>query len=192
MPQQPYGIDSAIKDVGDNIAQNASRYHALPPLKKNRFRAGAGAGLIALGLYTVIGRYGIVFADWLSFVIWAAVVGFGVLWFSVGISGARSPREVMSAFWSIIAVVIFGFLAFVAVHLLDGSDFNFFMEGFFVAGLVGSIVRLWLALRGMPSTSLDAVKAQQAHGRARDASQAEAAAKLNENAAPRPQREFHS
>ena len=62
-------------------------------------------------MYAAIGRHGIVFADGFSFAIWAGAVGFGALWFCVGVSGAHSPREVMSAVWSIIAVVIFGVLA---------------------------------------------------------------------------------
>ncbi len=44
MPQESYGINNAIRDAGASITRDVSRYHALPPLKKNHFRAGAGTG----------------------------------------------------------------------------------------------------------------------------------------------------
>ena len=187
MAQQPYSIDSAIRDIGNDVNQRIDRYQALPPLKKNRVRAGIGAGLIALGLYIAAGRPAVVFDNTVSIAIWAAVVGFGLLWFLVGIHGARSTRDVMSAFWSIVAIAIFGLLTIGGLRSLSLSDdASFYLEGFFAACLVGSIVRFWLAVRGLPSMNLEQVRSQQAHGRAREATPAEAAAKLGEQAASRP------
>jgi hypothetical protein len=195
MPGGNYGIDSAIREVGDNIAQNVARYQALPPLRKGRVRAGLGAGLLAFGVYTAAGRPAIAFGGLIAFGVWAAVVAFGGLWFYIGVTSTRSPRDVMSAVWSAIALAIFAVLAAGGASLTDGGDFGlfgdfrFFIEGVFLAGVIGSLVRLWLAVRGMPSTGLGEVRAQEAHGSARDATLAEAAAKLG-GGAPRPQRQF--
>jgi hypothetical protein len=53
MPRQqhPNVVADAIREFGDGINQEIARYNALPPLKKNLFRAGGGAGLIAFCLY---------------------------------------------------------------------------------------------------------------------------------------------
>jgi hypothetical protein len=183
------GLEDAIRDVGENVSQNISHYHALPPLKKNRFRAGAGAALVGLAVYSAAGRHDIVFADGLSFGIWVVVVAFGLLWFFVGAHGAVSPRDVLSAVYSSIGAAFFGLAAFAFGQALDGGDFDFFLEGFFLACVVACIVRFWLAVRGLPGANLEAVRAQQAHGRARDASPAEAAARLDPDAGP-PRRQF--
>lgn len=186
------GLGKGLGDVGDSLARDFSRYHALPPLKKSRFRAGAGAGLITLGGLALIEAPDLVFTNWVSALIWAGMVGFGVLWLCVGIKGARGPREAMSIFWTGFSVLTFAGLSLLGRHLLDAGGWSTFLESLFITGLVGSAVRLWLAARGMGSTGLEDVKSQQAHGRARDATPAEAAGKLNERDATRPQRQFRN
>jgi len=169
MARGSYDIADAIRDVGENINQNVARYQALPPLQKGRARAGYGAALLALGVYAAAGRPGVAFAGLVPCVIWAAAVGLGGLWLYVGVTDARSARDAMSAVWSAVMLAIFASLAVTGAHWLDGSDLMFFVEGAFLAGVLACLVRVWLAVRGLPTGSLEQVRAQQAHGRARDA-----------------------
>jgi hypothetical protein len=39
MPQEFYGIGRAIADVADSFDQEIGRYNAMPPLRKNQYRA---------------------------------------------------------------------------------------------------------------------------------------------------------
>jgi hypothetical protein len=210
MRQQPYGIDNAIQNVGDSFNREFVRYAARPPLKKNLFRAGGGAGLITFCVYVAVefeaamgltagqllhGSQALPAAPpevwWVPRAAWVTVLAFGLLWFVVGVKGARGARDVMQAVWALILTGIFAALLWWGAYLpRDWVLVNFLLHGIYIAGMVGSLVRFWLSVRGLPGVKLEAVKAQQAHGRARDATETEAAAKLNENAAPRPPRQF--
>jgi hypothetical protein len=128
MPQEFYGIGRAIADVGDAFNQEISRYNALSPLRKNLYRAGGGAGLITFCLYIPYEmhvRGGVSAANmmsalvhapmapretWIPVAAWAAMLAFGLLWFIVGVKGARGPRDVMQAFWALILTAIYAAL----------------------------------------------------------------------------------
>lgn len=178
MPRETYGIGSAIGEIGA-VGQEISRYNALPPLKKNLFRAGGGADMMSALVRTPMAPREI----WKPVAAWAAMLAFGLLWFVVGIKGARGPRDVMQAFWALILNGIYAALLWWEVY--PPRDWgawavlaNFLLQGVYIAGIVGSLVRFWLSVRGLPGEKLEAVKAQQEHGRARDATEAEAAEKF--------------
>jgi hypothetical protein len=180
-PQGP--ISGLVKPIFEGIAQ----HNALPPDQKNRARASGGAGVTVFCLYAVIAEPRIVFGAWLAFAIWAALFGFGALWLYVGVRAAIGPRDIMAAFWSAIGILFFLGLMIVGAYLPDDwLVVNFLLKGFYIAGVADCAMRLWLAVRGMPGIKLEEVRAQQAHGRARAATEAEAAARLGEQPAPRP------
>ncbi|MGH6845928.1 MAG: hypothetical protein ACREC0_00390 [Methylocella sp.] len=56
MPQQQqhYGLGIAVAEFAETVGQNISRYNALPPFRKNLFRAGGGAGLITFCIYVAV------------------------------------------------------------------------------------------------------------------------------------------
>ena len=190
MPSQPQGPISALVTP---IAEAVAQHHALPPHEKNLARASGGAGLIAFCLYALIRAAPVIFGDWIPFAIWAGLLAFGALWLFVGIKGSAGPRDIMNAFWSVVIVVVVLGLMLWGIYLPDDwLVANFLLQGLYIAMIASGLVRLWLAARGLPGVKLEEVRAQQAHGRARDATETEAAAKLNENAAPRPQRQFRS
>jgi hypothetical protein len=183
MPQQPQGALSAIAAP---IAEAIQQHNALPPDQKNRARASGGAGLIAFCLYAVIAAPYVVFGAWLAFAIWAALFGFGGLWLYVGIRAAIGPRDIMAAFWSSIGILFFLGLMVLGAYLPDDwLLLNFLLKGFYIGSTANCAMRLWLAVRGIPGVKLDEVRAQQAHGHARAATAAEAAARLSEQPPPR-------
>lgn len=182
MPE-PQGPLSAIAQP---IAEAIAQHNALPPDQKNRARAAGGAGLIAFCLYALIAAPGVLFGGWIAFAIWAALLGFGALWLYVGMRAAIGPRDIMAAFWSGVGIVFFTGLMVAGAYLpADWLVVNFLLKGFYIGSAASCAMRLYLAVRGMPRGTLDAVRAQQAHGRARAATEAEAAARLgSEPAAP--------
>jgi hypothetical protein len=183
MPQEFYGIGRAIADVGDAFNQEISHYAALPPLRKNLYRAGGGAGLITFCLYIPYEmnvRGGVTIKNmmlalvrapmapremWIP-IAWAAMLAFGLLWFVVDVKGARGPRDVMQAFWALILTGIYAALLSWGAYLpRDWGAWvvlaNFLLQGVYIAGIVGSLVRFWLSVRGLPGEKLEAVNAQQ-------------------------------
>jgi hypothetical protein len=190
MPSQPQGPISALVTP---IAEAIQQHNALPPDQKNRARASGGAGLIAFCLYALITVPGMIFGAWMAFAIWAALLGFGALWLYVGIRASIGPRDIMAAFLSGVAILFFiGLMVFGAYLPDDWLLMNFLLKGLYIGSAAASAMKLWLAVRGLPGVKLDDVRAQQAHGHARDATADEAATKLDESAAPRPPRQFHS
>jgi hypothetical protein len=184
-----------LETLATPIAQAAAQFQSLPLLEKNRRRAGGGAGLIAFCLYAVIAAPGLVFAHWIPPALGAAALAYGLLRFVVGVRGALGPRDIMDGFWHGVFIVVCAGLLWCAYLPADWGGWaitiNILLRGLYIAGIVSSTVRGWLALRGMPTARLDEVRTQQAHGSARDATPAEAAAKLGDNT-PRPQRQFQS
>jgi hypothetical protein len=171
MPQQQHSdvVAYAIREVSDSINREFIRYAARPPLRKNLFRAGGGAGLIAFCLYIPFElnvRGGISVANmtlalirapmtpteiWIPIAVWAAALAFGLLWFVVGVKGARGARDVMQAFWALILTGIFAALLWWGAYLpRDWVLANYFLQGLYIAGIVGSFVRFWLSVRGLP------------------------------------------
>jgi hypothetical protein len=180
-------IAALVQPIGDAIDQ----HRALAPREKNIARASGGASLITFCAYALIHAAPLVFDNLISFAIWAGLLGFGALWLCVGIKGSIGPGDIMEAFWSGFAtLVLLGLMAFGAYLPRDWFTINLLLQGFYLAGLAGAAVRLWIATRGMNTGKLAQVKAQQAHGTARDATAAEAASKLNENTAQRSPRQF--
>jgi hypothetical protein len=183
MSSQPQGPLSAIAAP---IAEAIVQHRALPPDQKNRARASAGAGIITFCLYALITAPHVLFGAWLAFAIWAALLGFGALWLYVGVRASVGPRDIMAAFWSGAGILFFlGLMIFGAYLPGDWLVINFLLKGFYIGSTASSAMRLWLAVRGMPSGQLDDVRAQQAHGSAREASEAEVTARLNEQPAAR-------
>lgn len=183
MSPQPEGpISAIVAPIADAIAQ----HNALPPDEKNRARASGGAGLIAFCLFALIASPRLVFSGLIVFAIWAALAGFGALWLYVGVRAAIGPRDIMAAFWSGVGILFFlGLMVFGAYLPNDWLLTNFLLKGLYIGSAAASAMRLYLAVRGMPGGSLEQVRAQQAHGSAREATQAEAAARLGEQQAAR-------
>jgi hypothetical protein len=183
MSPEPQGPISAIVAP---IAEAIAQHNALPPDQKNRARASGGAGLIAFCLYAVIAVPHLVFSRLITFVIWAGLAAFGALWLYVGVKAAIGPRDIMAAFWSGVGILFFlGLMVFGAYLPNDWLLTNFLLKGLYIGSAAASAMRLYLAVRGLPGGSLQQVRAQQAHGRAREATQAEAAARLGEQPAAR-------
>jgi hypothetical protein len=175
----PYGIGNAIADIGSNVNQQIDRYAALPPLKKNLARATRGTALIAFCAHAVFWLddagvspknmvLGFVHA-WtappeimIPTAIWTAMLGLGVLWVVVGVQGARGPRDVMGAFWSLVSFLIFVTLArWWGLYLpADWIVGNFFLKGFYYAGFIASAVRFWLSVRGTGGDAFKIVERQ--------------------------------
>ena len=183
MSPQPEGpISAIVAPIADAIAQ----HNALPPDEKNRARASGGAGLIAFCLYALITAPRLVFGGLIVFVIWAALAAFGALWLYVGVRASFGPRDIMAAFWSGVGILFFlGLMVFGAYLPNAWLLANFLLKGLYIGSAAASAMRLYLAVRGMPGGSLEQVRAQQAHGSAREATQAEAAARLGEQTAAR-------
>jgi hypothetical protein len=187
MSSQPQGPISAIVTP---LAEAIQQHNALTPDQKNRARATGGAGLIAFCLYVLVAAPRMVFGSWIAVAVWVALLGFGGLWLYVGVRASVGPRDIMAAFWSAAGIVFFLALMIVGAYLpADWLLVNFLLKGLYIGYATACAMKLWLAVRGMPNTGLDAVHAQQAHGSARDATPAETAARLGETGA-RPQRQF--
>jgi hypothetical protein len=187
----PQNHESSLADLITPFTEGIARHRALPPDQKNRARAHGGAGVIAFCLYALITEHRMVFGDWIAFAIWAGLFGFGALWFYIGYRASIGQRDIMAAFWSFGGILFFLALMAFGVYLPDDwLLINFLLKGLYIGSAAGSAMKFWLSVRGMSSTTLEEVRAQQAHGRARDATEAEAAARLDEQAAPRPRREF--
>jgi hypothetical protein len=187
MSPQPEGpISAIVAPIADAIAQ----HNALPPDEKNRARASGGAGLIAFCLFALIASPRLVFSGLIVFAIWAGLAAFGALWLYVGVRAAIGPRDIMAAFWSGVGILfLLGLMVFGAYLPNDWLLTNFLLKGLYIGSAAASAMRLYLAVRGMPGGSLEQVRAQQAHGSAREATQAEAAARLGEQPAAR-ERQF--
>jgi hypothetical protein len=183
MSPQPEGpISAIVAPIADAIAQ----HNALPPDEKNRARASGGAGLIAFCLFALIASPRLVFSGLIVFAIWAGLAAFGALWLYVGVRAAIGPRDIMAAFWSGVGILFFlGLMVFGAYLPNNWLLTNFLLKGLYLGCAAASAMRLYLAVRGMPGGSLEQVRAQQAHGSAREATQAEAAARLGEQTAAR-------
>ena len=183
MSSQPQGPLSAIAaPIADAIAQ----HNALPPDQKNRARASGGAGLIAFCLYALITAPRFVSSGLIVLAIWAGLAAFGALWLYVGVRASFGPRDIMAAFWSGVGILFFlGLMVFGATLPNDWPLTNILLKGFYIGSAANCAMRLYLAVRGMPGGSLEQVRAQQAHGSAREATQAEAAARLGEQPAAR-------
>ena len=183
MSPQPDGPISAIVAP---IAEAIAQHNALPPDQKNRARASGGAGLISFCLYALITAPRLVFGGLIVLAIWAALAAFGALWLYVGVRASIGPRDIMAAFWSGVGILFFlGLMVFGAYLPNDWLLTNFLLKGLYIGSAAASAMRLYLAVRGMPGGSLEQVRAQQAHGSAREATQAEAAARLGEQTAAR-------
>jgi hypothetical protein len=183
MSPQPEGPISAIVAP---IAEAIAQHNALPPDQKNRARASGGAGLIAFCLYSLITAPHLVFSELIVLAIWAGLAGFGALWLYVGVRASFGPRDIMAAFWSGVGILFFlGLMVFGAYPPNNWLMTNFLLKGLYIGSAAASAMRLYLAVRGMPGGSLEQVRAQQAHGSAREATQAEAAARLGEQTAAR-------
>jgi hypothetical protein len=181
---QPQGPLSALVEP---IAEAIAQHNALPPDQKNRARASGGAGLIAFCLYVLVTAPRLVFGAWLAVAIWAALLGFGGLWLYVGVRASVGPRDIMAAFWSAAGILFFLVLMSVGAYLPnDWIVANFLLKGFYISFAASCGMRLYLAVRGLPGDSLEQVRTQQAHGRAREATEAEAAARLGGEPAPQP------
>jgi len=173
---QPQGPISAIVTP---IAEAIQQHNALPPDQKNRARAAGGAGLIAFCLYVLVTAPRLVFGAWIACAIWAALLGFGGLWLFVGVRASIGPRDIMAAFWSAAGILFFLVLMSIGAYLPnDWVVANFLLKGVYIGFVASCAMRLYLAVRGMPGDSLEQVRTQQAHGRAREATEAEAAARL--------------
>jgi hypothetical protein len=208
---QPQGPLSA---VAEPLARTAAVWQSLPLLEKNRRRVGGGAGLIVFCIYVAVEfkrasgmslgdllRSPFVMAKapaefWAPYAIWGAALVYGVLRLVVGLRGARGPRDIMDGFWHFAFVAGDGALLWWKVYLpADWGGWtwpvNELLGGLYIAGIVSSTLRGWLAWRGMgwANKRLRAVERQQAHGRAREATPAEAAARLGSEAAS-PARQF--
>lgn len=184
MTQERYGFGDVIGDVAKNVAQSIDHHNKLPPREKNLARAGGGAGLIAGCTYTAavyIPTFGSHFAAvaqhflsdpldaprslQISVAAWSAVLGFGLLWFYVGVRGSRGPRDVMATFWAMVRAGIWAALLGWKIYL--PSDWgtwitlgNLIIRGFYIAALVESLTFLVLLLRGR-GTSAAALVAKQ-------------------------------
>jgi hypothetical protein len=181
---------TTLADLITPFTDAIAEHRALPPDQKNRARASGGAGLIAFCLYVLIAVPQLPVSSWVAFVLWLALIAFGALWLVVGIKGSTGPRDIMAGFWSGIGILFFLGLMVVGAYLpADWVVVNFLLKGFYIGYAAACVVKLWVSARGIPSTGLDEVRAQQAHGRARDATEAETAARLGATGA-RAQRRF--
>jgi len=166
--QQHYGVGHAIGDVAANLGQQIEHYNALPLPKKNLLRASRGAGLITFCIYAAVefkAATGLPVAGvlpllqalpstppeiWWPAAAWAALLAFGLLWFAVGWRGARGARDVMQAFWALIMLAIYGGLLWWEAYLPpEWVLSNYFLKGLYIAGIVGSLVRFGLSVRGV-------------------------------------------
>lgn len=181
-------VEAAIDSIGDIL----DRHHAIPEGRaKNTIRAAQGASMAAFCLYTLIRAAPLIFDSWIVFGIWAGVLAWAAMWIYVGVRGSTGFCQLPEAFWSVVSIGIFGALMIWGTLPGDWSVVNFLLYGFYLAGLAASAMQLWLSLRGMPEMKLDAIRAQQAHGHARDATAVEALTKLDERNAARRVRQFH-
>ena len=174
-------VQGPLSAIAAPIAEAIAQHNALPPDQKNRARASGGAGLIVFCLYALITAPHLVFSGLIVLAIWAGLAAFGALWLYVGVRAAIGPRDIMAAFWSGVGILFFlGLMVFGAYLPNDWLLTNFLLKGLYIGSAAASAMRLYLAVRGMPGGSLEQVRAQQAHGSAREATQAEAAARLGE------------
>src|SRR5271155_3348106 len=128
-------IQGPLSAVAVPLADALAKHAALPPFQKNVSRAAFGAGLLTLCGYAAVTfgpavhRYPLYYP-----LVWAGLVGFGLLLLVVGVRNARGPSDVMHAFWAIAvpagcagALWYFGWLA-----LLN----NVYVRGFVYAIVV--------------------------------------------------------
>lgn len=153
MSGEPKGPLSAIMI---SIAESIAEHQAQPPYEKNVARAELGAALLTLCAYAAI-TLGSQARDFppLALAGWAGCVALGLLWLGLGTRNARGPRDVMMAFWA--AVVAGGciWLLWIDAYPTDwGPLAEFLLKGCYLAVLVSSGVRFWLAARGMPAQRL--------------------------------------
>jgi hypothetical protein len=151
--------------LGAGIPRNRKHYYNLPPVQKNRFRAWAGAFLLACALYWAIDAAAYTGTGFLSLVLecyrgptpraltlvpWAAVTGYALLWLLVGMRNAHGGRDEMSAFWGGVFASIFAALLWTGAFPSPGRDqvgiaIAASLRGIYIAGLVASTVHFALA-----------------------------------------------
>ena len=206
LPEDRLGaaLGNEINNATRAVTERVKRYHALPPVNKSLFRASGGAALVVSCLYVAVelkaraGELVTMFLRaplnapegvWVPLAVWAACLGFGLLWFVVGVRNVGDARDTMRAFFS--GLLAAGFAALLWLEAYPSPEMQLPLQGLYIAGLTGFGVRFWLSVwRPGGGPELEAVRRQQAHGRAREATPTETAARLREDGERRRRRQF--
>ena len=170
-----HGLLSAIAEP---IGQEIARHFQAPPLHRNQNRAFWGTGLLAFGGYfghafyladrahslpEVVGDYvrllhapfGI---SW-PFYAWGAAMPFGLLWVTIGVRGARGPREIMGAFWSAAWAGLLGVALWFGWYPDDIPVLSWWLKGFYIAAFSAALMHFFLSARGLPGNARRMVEA---------------------------------
>jgi hypothetical protein len=149
------------------IAEAIVQHQALPPFQKNAARASMGAFLLTYCVYAAAGSPAVFFgqslgaavsaflrapsAPPLALAVWAGCAAFGLLWFCLGIRGARSgPRDIMGVVWAVLAVI--GCAVALLRHWYLSPELgdwvwlvNVLLRGWYIATIAASLVRFVIA-----------------------------------------------
>ena len=171
------------RELGSAIHDALAQHDALPARRKNVNRAAMGAGLLTACGYSAwwsrefTGRSAaemtIAFvhapaAAWLPMT-WFGSLLLGVIWFVVGVAGARGPRDTMTIFWAIVRLAIAGALLWYGAYIppdWGGGPFStLVLRGLYLSYLAACAVETLLLLYGPPRRRLQS----PTHGQARTA-----------------------